>query len=111
MGSSTIAEVSFRHAFYLVRDVRVADIRVAWLVYLACLRSHILRAYCNFESKQANSITPFGRRPNKYCHGKAVIRGTGRPHNLPVCNRLLFNSKCTVFTVCCIYSDISPSMY
>ena len=34
-----------------------ADIRVAWLVYLACLRSHVLRAYCNFESKQANSIT------------------------------------------------------
>ena len=23
---------------------------------LACLRSHVLRAYCNFESKQANSI-------------------------------------------------------
>ena len=44
MGSTT-----FRHAFYLVRDVRVADIRVAWLVYLACLRSHILRAYCNLE--------------------------------------------------------------
>ena len=42
MGSTTIAEVSFRHAFYLVRDVRVADIRVAWLVYLACLQSHIL---------------------------------------------------------------------
>ena len=51
MGSTT-----FRHAFYLVRDVRVADIRVAWLVYLACLRSHILRPYCNLESKQANSI-------------------------------------------------------
>ena len=31
---------------------------------LACLRSHVLRAYCNFESKQANSITLFGRRPN-----------------------------------------------
>ena len=29
MGSTT-----FRHAFYLVRDVRVADIRVAWLVIL-----------------------------------------------------------------------------
>ena len=28
-----------------------------WLVYLACLRSH-------FESKQANSITLFGPRPN-----------------------------------------------
>ena len=30
------------------------------------LRSHVLRAYCNkhFESKQGNSITIFGRRPN-----------------------------------------------
>ena len=43
---------------------RTADIFVAWLVYFACLRSHVLRAYCNFESKQANSITLFGRRPN-----------------------------------------------
>ena len=39
----------------LVRVVRVADIRVAWYVYVACLRSHVLRAYCNFESKQAIS--------------------------------------------------------
>ena len=31
---------------------------------LACSRSHVLRAYCNFESKQANSTTLFGRRPN-----------------------------------------------
>ena len=44
---------------------RAVDICVAWLVYLAFLRSHVLRAYCNFESKQANSITLFGRRPNK----------------------------------------------
>ena len=43
---------------------RAADIRVSSLVCLACLRSHVLRAYCNFESKQANSITLFGRRPN-----------------------------------------------
>ena len=28
------------------------------------LRSHELRAYCNFESKQAISITLFGRRLN-----------------------------------------------
>ena len=40
---------------------RAADIRVSWLVCLACLRSHVLRAYCNFESKQANSITLFGQ--------------------------------------------------
>ena len=48
-----------------VATQRAADIRVAWLVYLACLRSHVLRAYCNFESKQANSITLFERHPNK----------------------------------------------
>ena len=51
--SKTLWELSFRHAFYLVQVVRVADVRVAWLVYLACLHSHVLRAYCNFESKQA----------------------------------------------------------
>ena len=38
--------------------------RVAWIVYLACFRSHVLRAYYNFESKQVISITLFGRRPN-----------------------------------------------
>ena len=32
---------------------------------LACLRSHVLRAYCNFDSKQAISITLFERRPSK----------------------------------------------
>ena len=31
-------DLSLRHAFYLVRVVRVADIRVAWLVYV--------RTYC-----------------------------------------------------------------
>ena len=30
---------------------------------LACQRSHVLRAYCNFESKQTVSSTLFGRRP------------------------------------------------
>ena len=38
-GSSTLlAELTFRHTFYLVRDVHVADIPVAWLVYV--------RTYC-----------------------------------------------------------------
>ena len=42
VGSRTLlAEFSFRHAFCLVRVVRVADIRVAWLVYLDCLRSRV----------------------------------------------------------------------
>ena len=31
---------------------------------LACLHSHILHAYCNFESKQAILITLFGRHAN-----------------------------------------------
>ena len=63
VGSSTLLEdLSFRHPF--VRVVRVADIHVAWLVYLAYLRSHVLRAYCNFESKRAISKTLLGRRPN-----------------------------------------------
>ena len=39
---------------------RAVDIRVAWLVYLVCLRSQVLSAYCNFESKQAISITLLG---------------------------------------------------
>ena len=33
---------------------RAAVIRVVWIVYVACLRSHVLRAYCNFESNQPN---------------------------------------------------------
>ena len=43
---------------------RAADIRVALLDLNSCLRSHVLRAHCNFESKQANLITLFGRRSN-----------------------------------------------
>ena len=35
-----------------------------YLRCLACLHLHVFHAYCNFESKQANSITLFGRRPN-----------------------------------------------
>ena len=30
-----------------------------------CLSSHVLRAYCNFDSKQSISITLFGRCPSK----------------------------------------------
>ena len=47
--------------------------RIAWLVYLACLRSHVLCAYCNFESKQAISITLFGRRPNRVIEELAFL--------------------------------------
>ena len=39
VGSNTLlAELSFRHAFYVARVVRVAGIRAAWLVYV--------RTYC-----------------------------------------------------------------
>ena len=48
-----LAELSFPHASYLVQDVRMADIRLGSLVYLPCLRWHVLRAYCTFASKQA----------------------------------------------------------
>ena len=34
---------------------------------LACLRSHVLRAYCNFESKEANSITLYGDALTNLC--------------------------------------------
>ena len=50
--------------YVVLNDVRMADIRLASLVYLPCLRQHILRAYCTFASKQAVSITLFGPRPN-----------------------------------------------
>ena len=59
-----LAELSFLHASYLVQDVRMADIRLASLVYSPCLRLHVLRAYCTFGSKQAVPITLFGPRPN-----------------------------------------------
>ena len=44
-----------------------ADTRVAWLVHLACLRSHVLRANCNFESRllylgDAKIIIDYSRR-------------------------------------------------
>ena len=29
-----------------------ADIRVSWLVHLECLRSHVLRAYCNLNQNK-----------------------------------------------------------
>ena len=60
-----LAELSLLHVSYLVQDLRMADIRLASLVYLPCLRWHVLRAYCTFASKQAVSITLFGPRPNK----------------------------------------------
>ena len=64
-----LAELSFPQACYfnlyiLAQDVRMADIRLAWLVYLSCFRWHVLRAYCTFTSKQPVSITLFGARPN-----------------------------------------------
>ena len=39
------------------------------LVYLACLRSHVLRAYCNFESKRARL-----QYPNFCLHGRQRLK-------------------------------------
>ena len=62
MGSNTVlAELSFRHAFYIVLVVRVVDIRLAWLVYF---RTYSV-PFLNFGSKQAITKTLFGRRPNQ----------------------------------------------
>ena len=36
---------------------------------------------------------------------------TDSPRNVCVCNRLLFYSNCTGFTICFTYNDISLSMY
>ena len=47
-----------------LNDVCMADIRLASLVYLRCLRLQVLGAYCTFASKQAVPITLFGPRPN-----------------------------------------------
>ena len=44
----------------------------------------------------------------------AVLNAEARPqgtHTMCVCNSLLFYSKCSGFTVCFIYDDISLSMY
>ena len=36
--------------YVVLKDVRMADIRLASLVYLPCLHKHVLRAYCAFAS-------------------------------------------------------------
>ena len=51
--------------YVALNDVRMADIRLASLVYFRCLRLQVLCAYCTFASKQAVSITLFGPCPNK----------------------------------------------
>ena len=50
----------------------------------ARLRSHVLRAYCNFESKQAISKTKFGRRSNDNLaiHTNARIRNPSKGVNV-----------------------------
>ena len=76
-----LAELSVLHAFYLVQVIRVADICVAWLVYLACLCSNVLHAYCKFESQQAISITLFRRRSNK---GIRKLENISQSHIWPI---------------------------
>ena len=51
--------------YVVLNGICMADIRLALLVYLHCLRLQVLRAYCIFASKQAISITLFGPRPKK----------------------------------------------
>ena len=50
---------------------------------LACLRSHVLRAYCSFESKQAISITLFGQRSknNILCKLNFTVSKLQTPHS------------------------------
>ena len=50
---------------------------------LACLRSHVLRAYCSFESKQAISITLFGQRSknNILCKLNFTVSKLKTPHS------------------------------
>ena len=50
-----LADLSFPHVSYLVQDVRMADISLASLVYLPCLRQRVLPAYCTFASKDKKS--------------------------------------------------------
>ena len=47
---------------------------------------------------------------HSYASSTFVNLTTGGPHNR-MCSRLLFYSKCTGFTVCFTYSDISLTMY
>ena len=47
-----------KREYEVLNDVRIADIRLACL--LACLRWHVLRAYCTFASKQAVPLLYLG---------------------------------------------------
>ena len=59
--SSLLAERALFLACFLPCTSRSRGKHSRRLVYL---RSHVLHAYCNFESKQTISSTLFGRRPN-----------------------------------------------
>ena len=39
---------------------RLVDIRAVWLVYLAFLSSHVLRAYCNFDQNKPSRLLNLG---------------------------------------------------
>lgn len=69
---------------------RTADICITWLAYLACLHSHVLLAYGNFESKQVNSITLFGQRlNNKLIFPTLTIPFSFRWSQCPKCHCIL----------------------
>ena len=69
VGSITLlAELSFRHAFYLVLVFPVADIRVAWFIYL--------RTYCvptaTLNQNKWSRLLYLGDAQLKRCHTRKV---------------------------------------
>ena len=54
-----------------------ADIRVAWLVHLECLNSHILRAYCNLNQNKQTWLLYLGDAQIKRV--KKILLPSGSP--------------------------------
>ena len=54
-----------------------ADIRVAWLVHLECLHSHILRAYCNLNQNKQTWLLYLGDAQIKRV--KKILLPSGSP--------------------------------
>ena len=63
---------------------------------LACLRSHALCVYCNFESKQVISITLFARRPNNNKILNSTLLATNEAPLVPeICDQACFLDNVT----------------
>ena len=93
----------------------------AWIVYLSDFRVVHLNRITRWQDQSYLKMTRImciGHATNvnlrwpqlfKKCTALDLSSGsTGGPHNL---FRLLFYSKCTGFTVCFTYSDVSLTMY